>query len=58
MKIARVKVELEDGTTVGISLEDFAKLFTYGETFSLAAMRHEEPPDYEIRVRQTGRPEQ
>ncbi len=34
-----------------ISLEDFAKLFTWGQAYDEAAMRREKAPDNEIRVR-------
>lgn len=43
-----------DGTKLGmafVTLEDFAKLFTYGVTYDAAAMRRERAPDNEIRVR-------
>lgn len=34
-----------------ITLEEFAKLFTYGESYDKAAVRGESEPNYEIRVR-------
>ena len=56
MTITHVKVFATDrdaGGEIFITLEEFAKLFTYGLTYSMAAMRGEEAPINEIRVAQS-----